>query len=284
MSSPTNLHPGKWLAALVVLLGLVPFLANPQAFLAQTVSQSPNNGGSNHQQQKGQNPAESRPVTAIPESNPAGDRRPIVSDQKATTDWWLVYFTAALVVVGLLQFIALLLHEHWMKKNVRIAQDSANAAVNIANTLKDTAVRQLRAYVFPNLAQRLHVGSGVFKIKVEVQNSGQTPAYNYAAFLAVGVFEVGTEPENLPLPPGLELSTGTLAPGDKLELGGLQQPLTPEQESAIRTGTHAIYVHGDVKYRDAFDFQRFTKFRLFCTGEWFDKGRFASCPDGNEAD
>jgi hypothetical protein len=93
---------------------------------------------------------------------------------------------------------------------------------------------------------------------------------------------LGTAPANFVPSSEAEFSKGDLAAGGKIELGGISAPLTPEQEDDIRNGKSAIYVHGEVTYRDAFAVQRFTKFRLFCTREWLDSGRFAACPDGNE--
>ncbi len=39
--------------------------------------------------------------------------------------------------------------------------------------------------------------------------------------------------------------------------------LTKDEYEAVRSGKKAIYVHGEVKYRDAFRTRQFVRFRFF---------------------
>jgi len=58
------------------------------------------------------------------------------NDKKASSDWWLVCFTGALVFVGVCQIIAMLRQEKWMRKNVTVARDSADAAFLTVKVMK----------------------------------------------------------------------------------------------------------------------------------------------------
>lgn len=53
--------------------------------------------------------------------------------------------------------------------------------------------------------------------------------------------------------------------------------------AAVQRGSGAIYAFGEIRYRDAFDVQRRTRFRHMCWGEGVPAGHMSPCPDGNEA-
>jgi hypothetical protein len=74
-----------------------------------------------------------------------------------------------------------------------------------------------------------------------------------------------------------------LAPGGETELGGIMNPIAPEDLMAIQAGTLAIYAYGEFIYMDVFKVARYAKFRMFCNGEWLAKGRFQFPREGNEA-
>jgi hypothetical protein len=42
-------------------------------------------------------------------------------------------------------------------------------------------------------------------------------------------------------------------------------PLTPQEISELRAGKSAVYVYGEIRYRDAFHKDRVTKYRLMHT-------------------
>jgi hypothetical protein len=114
-------------------------------------------------------------MSAVAQNNPPNTqtKTPDIAnkeDQKATTDWWLVAFTGILTFAAALQFFAILRQ---------------------VLTTRSLAVRLLRAYVLPTLAEitRLDSQGRPFLVKIEAS-------------------------------PDVEISTGDLGPGTKLELGG----------------------------------------------------------------
>jgi hypothetical protein len=67
------------------------------------------------------------------------------------------------------------------------ARDAAIAARDQARLTAETAERQLRAYVFVTQADIFNVAPGQRpNVRVRMQNSGQTPAYNLSATLSIG--------------------------------------------------------------------------------------------------
>jgi hypothetical protein len=215
-------------------------------------------------------------------------------NEKAATDWWLVRFNGALVVVVFLQWIWMVRQEKWMRKNIEIAQKAADAAKESAEvaqttvkTMEDTAERQLRAYI--------HVGGGKDKgpildapdgpeVWLLLKNTGQTPAYKVEHWIKAGILpyplnsdltgpDESAKMTKIVLPPGVEMNlfwkTGT--------------PLERAQIDAIRDGTECrLYVWGEVHYLDAFDKPRFTKFRFMHGGPT--RGvDIEACEEGNDA-
>jgi hypothetical protein len=166
---------------------------------------------------------------------------------------------------------------------VAFAYKPLRTVIRQNNTMKETAERQLRAYLFPELAASRRVTPAAHFIKIDIKNSGQTPAYEYQGYIAVGVFTPGQEPATLDLPPEEDFSRGSLGPGCKFELGGREYYMTPEQAADVARGAQSVYIYGNVDYRDAFGQLRFTSFRLCSTGEMFQMGRFEACLEGNEA-
>lgn len=61
-------------------------------------------------------------------------------------------------------------------------------------------------------------------------------------------------------------------------------PLRSEENAAIRAASMAIYVFGEVRYKDIFEKERLTKFRCFYGGDRMRQaGALAYEIEGNEA-
>jgi hypothetical protein len=124
---------------------------------------------------------------------------------------------------------------------------------------EETAQRQLRAYVFVSGARIVHgiTDNNILEVYVEIKNSGQTPAYK---MMAVNGLHFDTYPPPQPLtltvPDQNYSSLRTrmdLGPGDKtftdMRAGRL---LTPVEKDSLIAGTRAVWVYGEIRYRDAF--------------------------------
>jgi hypothetical protein len=197
-------------------------------------------------------------------------------------EWMMVWLTLIYVVVSTFTLRTIIRQSRIAETAAKSALRNARTASKTLDLTRDTAKRQLRAYVLPTKAYRIQRQDATWVV-VEIKNSGSTPAYNYRGFVATDICERGQQRENIELPTGVETSQAIIPPSATLELGGPMTDLTPQQVLDISAGRKTIYVHGDITYTDAFDETRFAKFRFECTGELLSLGRFMACPQGNEA-
>lgn len=130
---------------------------------------------------------------------------------------------------------------------------AAVAGWTTVRVMRDTARREMRAYVFAKPGSIRFNGRMLVRLDFTVRNAGQTPAYNVHAQFAF-------LPRPYPLPPGFdpgtpthEETTNAFGPGDerpyKRELG---RPLDPKVEADLRAGTHRYYAVGLITYYDVF--------------------------------
>jgi hypothetical protein len=198
--------------------------------------------------------------------------------QKAAT--WL---QTSLAAVG----TAALLYTLWLtRRSVEAANRAARAAEVSVKLARETAVAQLRAYVFTGVVQGALPPDpiGPFSVKVELRNSGPTPAYNVRPWLVVfiGGYPDPGEPFEGPAA-DFQSTTAILPPGGHVQLyGHTGESLLPSMPG-LKASTSAAYVYGEIHYKDVFGHDRWTKFRLVCVGGNFGKGSFQLTRDGNEA-
>jgi hypothetical protein len=149
-----------------------------------------------------------------------------------------------------------------------------------------TTRAQLRAYVLTARTIVTNVAQGVPEAEVTIKNFGQTPAYNV---ISVKGFYVGPYPST----PNFiitdrefanpSLSREVLGPGGTA-VSADAGPLTPEQRASLTNGTGIIYVYGEIRYRDAFGRQQWTRYRYMMGGPVGLRGdQMAACAEGNEA-
>ena len=180
-----------------------------------------------------------------------------------------------------------------MKISLAIAKRSANAAKNSAEAaertvkiMKDTAEKQLRAYVAVLNTEIVNNASPAIPgrhVSIWMKNFGQTPA------TAIDYWII-TAPEKFPLeinlvkPPGTTVHrAGVIAPDHVFEVCAKIPLLTNGQEREI-TATHALYVYGEFHYTDAFSRRQVSPFRYMRRGgiNWAHEGELKMCEDGND--
>lgn len=168
---------------------------------------------------------------------------------------------------------------------VKEAARAAKAAEDAVAVATNSAERQLRAYVFVKDAPISPIVAGErIECQVIIENAGATPAYDFVVY---GKMSFAPYPLREDLPPldfeTLQYSKDVVGPGgirNKWERPGV--PLDDLTETQIKAGTHAIFVHGKIRYRDAFDRRRYTRYRLFIGGD--NQGATLSAhEEGNEA-
>jgi hypothetical protein len=166
-----------------------------------------------------------------------------------------------------------------------------------------TARRQLRAYVYLDEATvfaadvngavilpqaQLSVGTRPTAM-IKFKNTGQTPAYDVAMYGEVAFAPWPLEPIRLP---AIDFARGatkeSLGPGavrNKWHIPPDHIPaITDADITRLQNGELALFVYGEVRYKDVFRKNRFTRYRYFTGGPTGLRGlSLAGHDEGNEA-
>jgi hypothetical protein len=206
-------------------------------------------------------------------------------------EFWLVVFTAALVIVGILQYRVFRAQEKRMEETVDLAQksadaakDSAKAAAETVELMRATSEKELRARVFIESAKRAGTGPVSFSAEITIKNFGKIPASECTYFFAMQCLPISESPPilhpsgqepRMVLPPGAEVRDFKTLPTGTFQI---------TQENLVRAGANAVCVYGRIEYGDGFGNRRHSAFFMKCCGSDYDLGRFSFCQTGNEAD
>ncbi|MGH9316177.1 MAG: hypothetical protein ACRD1P_03595 [Thermoanaerobaculia bacterium] len=189
-----------------------------------------------------------------------------ISDQPETANFteWLAVATVVLAVA-----------------TVALAVFSLCQAVIMSRTAR----RQLRAYVFVTTAEIGEIDDPQnVHASVSIKNSGQTPAYDLISRGAIDIRESPLKGDLSPRDRDAAMSKSALGPGEVLGKHLGARPLTPDERGAVRSGTQAIYVYGEVLYKDAFGKRRYSRYRFMHAGTAPVRNRqLVVCEKGNEA-
>jgi hypothetical protein len=131
-------------------------------------------------------------------------------------------------------------------------------------TMRQTAERELRAYVsiFPRTLYNF--AAGTIRIDCEATNHGATPAFQANHVFCIAVFE-NPLPATFIFPPADRPVTNNAAvfPRNSIKVWfNHTRALTPAEVAAIEAGTHNLYLWGSTTYRDAFGVARTTNFNV----------------------
>ena len=153
------------------------------------------------------------------------------------------------------------------KKSADAAKESAEAATAAVAQMRDTAERQLRAYVCVNSAVLKFPQPDIPEAQVHFKNCGQTPAYALRGWIHTWFTEYPLK-EPLPTAPDdLRKGSETLpAGGTTIFVAPRKPPLPPSNLALLGTEKFTLYVYGEVRYRDIFGREQYTKFRLIHGG------------------
>jgi hypothetical protein len=177
----------------------------------------------------------------------------------------------------------------WLKILIPgIALVAASTAAVIAfqqlNHLRTSTERQQRAYVLVTEGAIVNFESGEPKVVLKARNSGQTPAYKLTveANASLGKFPLTEDLSTIAL---FKSSSGVVGPGGDYYMTVFMKQLTSDQRQAIKLGQAAIYLHGTVRYVDAFGISRWSTFRCYFGGNTGTppNGQFSVAEDGNDA-
>jgi hypothetical protein len=176
---------------------------------------------------------------------------------------------------------------------------------------RDMEQRRLRAYVHPTQISATINDYNFVNVALAYKNFGSTPAFRLADYTCIAVRErkmtttgvVDLGPTDLPesylkkivqpnslIPPQNTGNKNAAAWCDKATSEkpflSVNTPLSPDERAAIRSGASALYMYGEISYRDAFGYDRITKFRTFTNDSIAasSPGRVIYSAEGNCAD
>lgn len=221
-----------------------------------------------------------------------------INNRRDWADWGAWFFTFLLAFTGLLQIILLWKTLRVTSKQADIAKqqemqmiEAGKQTERIIAQMKETEVRDLRAYVGVSKALLNFQNPQKPVAMVEIQNFGKTPAYKVQQWVAI---TMGPHPVNgvLPdFPSTPSRSVYVISPDIKtVNSAALKKPIP--QGTTIGTPEHTIYVYGRVVYEDVFKNAWHTDYRFIFGGPEggliYKEGGLnlgAMCPDseGNDA-
>lgn len=161
------------------------------------------------------------------------------------------------------------------------------AAITGAETVEVTrtvGMAQSRAYIHPSGPKLTMHENGTITVFIRLKNFGQTPAYDVVTRTSMTATPLPLQGEFPSEKKPATASQGTAGPGQEFTASlDWPIPLSPEYQDDIAAGRAAIFLHGEVAYRDAFKEPRVTRYRLIYTGPWGGEKSFKVAAKGNEA-
>ena len=168
------------------------------------------------------------------------------------------------------------------------AAAAASAGLWTVWVMRNSAERQLRAYVVLHDASVSFTDNNFALVQVRMRNTGQTPARDFTAMASVVV---------VPFPPPAAVFRHRERPEWRKPsvstLGGQgsttiplpsPEPVPIAIKEGIRSGEIALYAFGKVTYKDVFGRSQATEFRVMCGGPTkIVEGHMANCDQGNSA-
>lgn len=125
-------------------------------------------------------------------------------------------------------------------------------------------------------------------VQITIKNTGQTPAYDLVHWGSISIREYPLLSGLPTMPRPAVLFRSTLGSSVvEVKTIRLPNPLSAEQIRGLRESRMAIYSHGEIHYRDAFNRQRVTLYRvMYCAVTGIEIGvstDLTLCEEGNEA-
>jgi hypothetical protein len=190
-----------------------------------------------------------------------------------SSEWWLVYITGVLSLIT--GFLAWFTSNLW-KATKKSIDDS-----------RETAERQLRAYVFVAGVEITNVGTNDIQAVITIRNTGKTPAYKVTISTKARAFNIQDDIVLEDTPVGSDSSRFVFGPDG---LGQRNIPLRDiftcsEAITTIREGGGILYIYGKILYEDAFKKNQSTQFNFNIGGTngWPNDNKMFVSPEGNEA-
>jgi hypothetical protein len=153
----------------------------------------------------------------------------------------------------------------------------------VGNKQEKTTRRQMRAFIYLNNGSVYNIASplaplAIYKptgaelvspsegplAQLTIKNSGSTPAFRVVHLGGICISDYPLRGE-LPQLMRVKNPPSSAIPPEGINTKSVRivPPLTPDEVAGLRNGTKAIWVYGEITYRDAFRKKRTSRYRLF---------------------
>jgi hypothetical protein len=157
----------------------------------------------------------------------------------------------ALTAIGIAGVIAAWLGLPELKRQAEAAKDAAIAAKESTDLSRDTAKKQLRAYMAIRQGRIFLLEGGALRLKVEIENFGQTPAYEIQGGFK-SAFSAYPRTESWEPPQASLTSKAIVGSGKAFYMGG-NIPWTQKDIEGLRNSPNKVlFVTGRFTYLDIF--------------------------------
>lgn len=204
----------------------------------------------------------------------------------AEATWQAANAAWAAVVLTVIGIVLIWLNLVVARKAVEHAGEGTKAAQDAVAVTRDLGMVQVRAYIDIHKSQIIEFEAGKnFVAKIEITNTGQSPAKNMAAIFTVYCVSndvgKGLAPEQL-RPSASRTNIG--ARSGAMITARLNRPLREDEITPIRVEDLGVFVVGCIEYEDVFGQPQFVTYKAVCQGHTAKVGEgLAICEDGNEA-
>jgi hypothetical protein len=202
-----------------------------------------------------------------------------------TPDQLIAYLTGGMLLVAAVQALLFLFQLKLMRKSLDSAVDATKVAQNTLALMKDTAQRQLRAYISVTAAKIEFPEPGRPKSTLTFKNAGQTPAHDVQIWIHQWAAEYPLD-VTLPTPDrDFVMARNTLGAGAHCHMTNeAPRPIFKSPYlDLVGTSQGTIYVYGEISYLDVFGERHVQRYRLMYGGsEPVVPGALKPCASGND--
>jgi hypothetical protein len=164
------------------------------------------------------------------------------------------------------------------------ARKATEAALLSIRSTEANNQRELRAYVTVSEGRILDPRDPTKRRAIiKATNCGQTPAYDQTIWISTAARPYPLTVDLTDKAPEAPLGKRILGPGQETVIDCPVGPFSGGIEVRIAESKAAVLVYGEIRYRDAFNEDRVTKYRFFCQGDGMLDGRLSPDIGGNEA-
>jgi hypothetical protein len=219
------------------------------------------------------------------------DKKRDLAAQEDMAFWARAMFWAALVslVITTIATALLIMTFRETRRATFAALRSAVAGRQSVRVSRQSAEKQLRAYLWREAVQDSldDFSNGGFSVHSTIKNSGQTPAYDVHTWSRLQALPQDTR-EFESAPKTVEGPRFVIHPGSDHTFHTPTPDMHEGDRNDIHFGVKVLFVWGELRYRDAFNVDRRTRFRLFWmvhrrTPSGPRLGQWIYCDEGNDA-